>query len=333
MKKILFILSVMLSVTAFARTSGEISIRDVRMERQNENLTVSFKLDVPQHTVRSKYKQILIPVIYNQSQQALLPSIEIMGRNKAKRERQERFLAGNSEYLPSGLIAPEGEELSYTVSLPYAEWMNTLSLRLDRMEEGCCSTNSMNALDLAEGVNLAPKPAPVLAPAELVDTVKKQDVKVRQFTVYFRFNQVQIDPEWKDNASVLRDAADFLRQTKNAKVEIAGFASPEGNEAWNEQLAYKRAESLKHYLIDHGKIRPDAIVIASHSINWEGLQTFMDNSDLQFKSEVLKILNSTDNTVLKNQKLQQLQGGVPYHYLKTKVYPDLRVVSFSITNY
>lgn len=332
MKKILFILSVMISTTVFSRTPEEIKVRDVRMEKQGENLTVNFKLDVPQHAVKSKYKQFLVPIVYNQEQTIPLPSIEVIGRNKAKRERQERWLAGNREYLPDDLIAAEGETLSYSASIPYAEWMDTLSLRLERLEEGCCTTKALASLQLMEGVGLVPKQQAVPVVAEPVDSVEKT-VTVRHFTVYFRLNQATIDMGWEDNARTLREVADFLKQNAKVKVEIAGFASPEGSETWNEQLANRRAEALKRYLTDQGGMKPEFVTIVSHSIDWEGLKSFVSGSDLPYKTEVLKILNDTSQPELTNRKLQQLQGGVPYRYLLTKVYPKLRVASFSITNF
>lgn len=49
-------------------------------------------------------------------------------------------------------------------------------------------------------------------------------------------------------ASVER-LANYLKQNKDAKVVLKGYASPEGGKAWNEKLAQKRADKVKNILV------------------------------------------------------------------------------------
>lgn len=334
MKNILFILSMIISATAFSRPVGELTVRDVRMERQNESLIVNFTVEVPKHAVRSNYKQFLVPVVYHGDKNALLPGIELTGRNKARREKQERLLAGASEDISGGIIAREGETVVYMTSIPYAEWMDTLSLRLDRMEEGCCKTEALTGLLLAERVRMNPEipPVPVVEP---VVPASEEKVMEREFAVYFRFDNADMDTTFMDNNITLAKVAAFLKQdgVSRSAIKIMGYASPEGNEAWNEKLAYRRAEVLKNYLIGLGWAGRNSVTIVRHAINWKGLKALVAQSDMPFKADVLQILSDTTDVELTNRKLRQLGGGVPYHYLVTKVYPELRVASFLITNF
>lgn len=330
---ILFIISMMFSAISFSQSHGELNIHDIRLEKQTDNLMVNFKVDVPQHLVRSNYKQLLIPVVYNGQQEIYLPAVEVIGRIRAKRDRQERLLAGNSNAPDAVLIAPAGETFSYTTTLPYTQWMDTVSLRMEQIEKGCCKEKLLNTSTLAEGISLVPKTQPVPIATPSSDSVSTPKETEQLLAIHFRVNQSEIDPAFEGNSNTLKEASEFLKQNQKSKIEITGFASPEGSKAWNEELAYKRAQALERYFIAQGWATNASIMIVDHSINWQGLETYMINSDLPFKTEVLKILNDTSNAGLRNQKLRQLQGGIPYQYLVTKVYPELRVASFLITNF
>lgn len=330
---ILFILGIMFSTFSYARSVGELNIHDIQIEKKNENLIVNFKVDVPQHLVKSNYKQLLIPVVYNEQQEIDLPAITIIGRIRVKREKQERLLTGNTNAPATVLIAPVGETFSYIISVPYSKWMDTLSLRIEQIEQGCCKEKLLSISTLAEGISLVPKPQPIPITIASNDSIPAHKVKNQLFTLHFRLNQSKIEMAFDDNSNTLKQVSEFIKQNPQTKIEISGYASPEGNKSWNEELANKRAQALENYLIAQGWASDASITIINHSINWQGLQTFMVNSDLPFKTEVLKILNDTSNVELRNQKLRQLQGGIPYQYLVSKVYPKLRVASILITNF
>lgn len=335
MKKILFLLSMILSIPTFAKPEGDLKIHDVRLEKQNENLIVNFTVDIPRDLVKSKYKQILIPTLYNGQNQMELSTIEIIGKNKLRREKQVRLLAGNPEIVFDGVTAQNGEIITYTESIPYEPWMDRLSLRVDRKEEGCCKEELLPALALIEGQNMNPTPpAPPVTILPVEPTPEREAIEQR-FVIHFRFNRANIDPTFMNNAQTLEEVADFIKKgnVKGTKIEIAGFASPEGNEAWNEKLALRRAEALQLYLVERGWTNRNSIAIVNHAINWDELRTLVTASDIPYKTRVLDILNDTTNGELTNRKLQQLQGGVPYRYLIKNVYPKLRNVSFLIINF
>lgn len=334
MKNIIFILSMIFSATAFARPIEELKIHDVRMERQKESLFVSFTLEVPEQTVRSNYKQYLIPVIYNGENGVALTVIEVTGPNKARREKQEQRLSENTQQSPRNIKLRNGEIVAYETTVPYdATWMTMLSLRIDRKEEGCCDERILATLPLINGARINPETLPTVNLP--IATIPGQKTSGKNFVVFFRFNRADIDTTFMDNNRTLNEVFAFLKQgnAMDSKIKIAGYASPEGNEAWNGELAYKRAEALAYYLVSHGWATRDSVAIVYHAINWDGLRTLLDTPDMPFKADVLNVLNNTADVETTNRKLRQLQGGQPYHYLKGKVYPKLRVASFGITNF
>lgn len=50
-----------------------------------------------------------------------------------------------------------------------------------------------------------------------------------------------------------------MKNHKYAKVEIKGYASPEGSKEINEKLSVARAEAVKNILVKHYKISADRL--------------------------------------------------------------------------
>lgn len=91
---------------------------------------------------------------------------------------------------------------------------------------------------------------------------KKAETKVVQtagtdeFIVIFRQSSSKIDALQMPNIDRL---ATYLNEHKDVKVSISGYASPEGNLAFNEKLAQKRAEAVKNVLVKTYNISADRI--------------------------------------------------------------------------
>lgn len=72
--------------------------------------------------------------------------------------------------------------------------------------------------------------------------------------LHFRFDRTLPDSGYMDNIHVF-NALDSLFSShdtvsqKISSIHILAFASPDGNTAYNEQLAERRAINIKNYLI------------------------------------------------------------------------------------
>ena len=54
--------------------------------------------------------------------------------------------------------------------------------------------------------------------------------------------------------------ANYMKNHKDAKVEIKGYASPEGSKEINEKLSVARAEAVKNILVKRYKISADRLI-------------------------------------------------------------------------
>ena len=71
--------------------------------------------------------------------------------------------------------------------------------------------------------------------------------------VTFRQGKIVIDASQQPNVERI---ATYLKNHKEAKVNILGYASPEGSSEVNERIANQRAEAVKNMLVN--KYRIDA---------------------------------------------------------------------------
>jgi len=94
----------------------------------------------------------------------------------------------------------------------------------------------------------APVPAPVAAPA-------RQRVSLSADTL-FGFDAVAVRPEGK---TALDKFSNELVGTTYDSISVEGYTDRKGSEAYNQTLSGERADSVKSYLVTHGKIDPTKI--------------------------------------------------------------------------
>ena len=74
--------------------------------------------------------------------------------------------------------------------------------------------------------------------------------------VFFRIGSSKITADQQPNVEMI---AAYLKNHKNAKVQVRGYASPDGPLEVNVRLANARAEAVKAELIKRYKIAADRI--------------------------------------------------------------------------
>lgn len=67
--------------------------------------------------------------------------------------------------------------------------------------------------------------------------------------VFFNWNEAELQPA---SFAELDELAEFLKSNPDLKIELGGHTDNTGDEAYNQSLSYKRAQSVKNYLIAKG---------------------------------------------------------------------------------
>lgn len=104
--------------------------------------------------------------------------------------------------------------------------------------------------------NLSAKDAEINNLKKALDECNKRPTKTAtatnlQPTVIFRQGKSVVDPAQVASIELI---ANYMKNHKDANVEIKGYASPEGSKELNQRLSEKRAEAVKDILVKKYKI-------------------------------------------------------------------------------
>lgn len=104
--------------------------------------------------------------------------------------------------------------------------------------------------------NLSTKDAEINNLKKALDECNKRPTKTAtatnlQPTVIFRQGKSVVDPAQVASIELI---ANYMKNHKDANVEIKGYASPEGSKELNQRLSEKRAEAVKDILVKKYKI-------------------------------------------------------------------------------
>lgn len=104
-----------------------------------------------------------------------------------------------------------------------------------------------------------------------------------QPTVLFRQGKAVVDKSQMPNIELI---AQYMKNHADAKVEIKGYASPEGNKDFNQALSQKRADAVKNVLVKKYKIAADRLTTKGmgatdklfKQVEFNRVSTFNDNA-------------------------------------------------------
>lgn len=177
----------------------------------------------------------------------------------------------------------------------------------------------------------------------LADNTPKYRVRILERYVYdntkalidFASGSSVIDTMMADNASELRRVVRCIGDVVSRKeyvldsLIVRASCSPEGSYDFNSRLASSRSESVKAYIWNHIPEEWRDSVKASHvPENWEQLRLLVANDTMLTADSRRRILSASENLRRPDEVERKLSGMQEYRYLREKVYPQLRSVSF-----
>ena len=163
------------------------------------------------------------------------------------------------------------------------------------------------------------------------------ETAVDSVRIYYRHGYRYVDTSLRSNGSVLKNLCakieKSLQEETLEKVVIYAYTSPDGTNKANTALAARRADSLESWILRNTVLPGKLLEKNSGGIAWDLLREAVSKSEMQYKEEVLRILDNTpvwvfdgNSRVVSSRKkeLMDLKGGVPYRYMYEHLFPDLR---------
>lgn len=164
---------------------------------------------------------------------------------------------------------------------------------------------------------------------------EKEVVVTEKANLYFAKNLYRIDENLKLNKSecaqkAMKNLKDFmLRGWKIKSIDIAGWASPEGEETFNENLSENRAKAthkkglknLKKMLekaenLGFENVDDVKFNVTFHGQDWNGFNEGLKKSDMADKNSILNVVNRARTALQKEQEIRNM----------IELYPDLEKI-------
>ena len=157
-------------------------------------------------------------------------------------------------------------------------------------------------------------------------------------TLFFVINKADIQSKElkKDEIAELKKfisqvAADERMEVKG--IEISAFASPDGEESLNDKLAANRMKNSDSFFkkeLKKSKVSADESVFKTTSLaeDWDGFKTLMQESDIQDKELILRVLSMYSDPVVREKEIKNISAA--YEEIADKILPQLRRSTLSV---
>lgn len=312
-------------------------IRNAEISRHRDSVTVSMQMDVTDTRIKSGGSLILAPRLSGADGKgsAYVPPVELMGRKRRiyLQRNPETAYTSDEMYRVIEKKRKEKQLVEYTVTVPYASWMEHLRLQIVEDLCGCGKVESGNLNELAQAdLSFRPRLAYVVPEAE---PVKARELSGKAF-LDFRVNRTEIDPSYRQNPVELKRILASIDTVKNdrdftvTEITIKGYASPEGSYAVNKRLAEGRTEALKKYIVDRYGFDKSVIRVESEPENWQGLVEYVSASSLSDKEQILDFIENGPSDIDQKEKQMRTKFPASYSVLLNDCYPGLRRTDYRI---
>ncbi|MBQ3249713.1 MAG: hypothetical protein IJB05_01060 [Bacteroidales bacterium] len=338
--------AVMMMFGAVLLSDAQTVISNESLTHDGTNVTVTFDIDTDVKDLPSNRKEVIMPYIYNGKDTIYMDVVEIYGKGRYKRERQVNAIEGDKDWELGDNQTLKGEVYHYRDQIPLKRWMNPANLGIRRQLVGCACEKEWGEENITEGVPLFEEPAlPARRIPEyvLVDASRSWDFGQDELEIIFKVSKIEIDSSVFNNEITfgkILAAVDKIFSNpyyKIDKIEVAGYASPEGRPAFNKWLGENRAKALIDYIIEHRpqyNLTRDNFRIRNGEENWVGLRRVVAASDLEHKERVLQIID--DENIpgeLKKDKIRWIDRAKTWKQMLKDIYPHLRCARYLAVYY
>ena len=113
-------------------------------------------------------------------------------------------------------------------------------------------------------------------------------------------------------------------------ISICGYASPEGTYADNEQLASRRAQGFKRYLMQTYRLPEALFQVTWVPEDWDGLTAMLEAERPPYAEESLALIRRYAVFDGRERRLMELHGGTPYRQMLKDQFPRLRRLQLTV---
>ena len=157
-----------------------------------------------------------------------------------------------------------------------------------------------------------------------------------QYDMHYSVSASKLSDLMKGNAAEIADIDNMMASLKSdttkhvQRIEIKGYASPDGNKQNNEALAMSRAKRFQEWL-DYRYlpwISQYKVQLSAYAEDWADCDNAVQSSGMSDKTAVLAILDSSMTSAQKEQKLKTMPQ--VWRVFREQILPMMRRVDMTI---
>ena len=321
-------------------------ISNQEIVENGKTVTISFDVDTDKTDIPARRKEVILPYIYQGKDTLFLDALEVYGKGRFKRERQENALSGDYDWeLGANQILKDEGIYRYSAFVPLKKWMKSVGVGIKRQIVGCACEKDMVEETLADGITLFQEPqVQRRIPSYCLEELEKRNQFASDnMEITFKVSRTEVEISLFNNEvsfNRILETLDRITQNENLKIvrlHIIGFASPEGPQKFNEWLGINRAKSLISAIIEQRPelgLSEEDFEVHNGEENWDGLHKVLAASDMEQKAEVLKIIDDESlSAESKKERIRRIAQGAVWDKLVNEIYPYLRSVKFQAEYY
>lgn len=341
MKRTIFILATLLGIGNMSGAVAQnreniipgVSIENFDMNRNGKYLTVEMDVDLTALDVDANRAVLLTPRLVNGADSLDLPSIGIYGRRRYYYYVRNGISTISGESEKSFRLSKKPERLEYDNLVFYEDWMNGATLKFHRSDWGCCQQV------LAEYDGIVGSHHEAFFPELVFVQPKAEIMKSRSLSgsayIDFPVDQTVIYPDYRRNTVELgkiQATIDSVRNDKDVTITsvwLKGFASPESPYKHNTDLAIGRTAALKKHIGQLYHFADNIIQTDYEPEDWAGLRRFVEQSNINHRTEILALIDSDMEPDAKEAKIKRAYPE-EYRFMLQNFYPALRHTDYRI---
>lgn len=292
------------------------------LEMHNNVVNATFTGKFPPKYFNKKAVLTVTPIIKYEGGQVELKSFVLQGEQ----------VQANDKVIPY----EAGGDFSYSDSVVYKDEMMLSKVDVRVSAKIKKDTMVIGTFNVGDGIIVTPK----LVRKEPKTVELNQNSYVRNVAenkladIKYLINQAEVRSAElkKDEIKQLNEYVKSIAQNPkfNIKgIELSSYASPDGPENKNAELADKReSAAVKYFKSELKKAKLDKIVkdslfsMLKTPEDWDGFKASLEKSDIKDKDLILRVLSMYSDPAVREKEIRNISEA--FDELKTKILPDLR---------
>ena len=230
-------------------------------------------------------------------------------------------------------VAKAGATLSQKLHFTYEEGMEQCQLVLRSTVKLKKKSYKLPTRKVADGLNTTYMLADASGKAPLkADGYKAILQQTAEGQIMYRINSADVQSKQLTSSSIknFKAALDEIKNNERKTLvgtEVVAYASPDGGEKLNDKLSDRRSKSADKAW---DKVMKNVDVadptVKSIGQDWEGFQELVQNSDIEDKDLILRVLSMYSDPAVRESEIKNMSE--VYTVLKKEVLPELRRARF-----